>query len=662
MTKPPGQGRAGSRSTTGAGWRRRDFLGATAQGAAAVLLAGPTARAVAAGPGAVAVRTLDGSVNNLRHPGWGKVGTAYQRLAPARYADGVGAMVGGPNPRYVSNRIFNSLGVDMFSERNLSQWVWVWAQALDHTFGMAKSGTEDAAIAFDAHDALEGFRNDFGVIAFTRDAIAPGTGTGRSNPRRQLNTVNSYIDAWLIYGGTRERLEWLRDGSGQGAGAGARLLLPGGYLPLAGARGDAAGAPEMQANGRLRGRPHAAAVAGDVRANENAALTAVQTLLAREHNRIVGQLPGRLSAEQRFQIARRVVGAEQQYITYNEFLPALGVRLAPYRGYRPEVRAELSTEFATVGYRAHSMVNGEEHVVVEATRYSSHQLAELKAMGVVVAPVPDSSPQRLELTISQSVAFFNPAVLAAVGLGPILKGLAEEPNYKNDEQIDDTLRSVLFEVPIPTGPEQLACLSNPAAPGCFQGVLDLGAIDIQRGRDNGIPAYNELRQALGCSSRESFTQLTGEPTDRFPRHFGADPIDNPDILRFTSLRDLGGRSFAPGNGVTRAVSGTRASTLAARLRAIYGSVDAVDAFVGMVCEQHVPGTEFGELQLALWKKQFEVLRDGDRFFYLGDPGLAQIGRRYGITYKHTLAELIALNTDVPRSSLADNVFFAPGSP
>ena len=49
----------------------------------------------------------------------------------------------------------------------------------------------------------------------------------------------------------------------------------------------------------------------------------------------------------------------------------------------------------------------------------------------------------------------------------------------------------------------------------------------------------------------------------------------------------------------------------ARLKAVYGSVDKLDAFVGMVAEKHVKGTEFGELQLAIWKKQFETIRDGD---------------------------------------------------
>jgi hypothetical protein len=58
----------------------------------------------------------------------------------------------------------------------------------------------------------------------------------------------------------------------------------------------------------------------------------------------------------------------------------------------------------------------------------------------------------------------------------------------------------------------------------------------------------------------------------------------------------------------------------------------------------------------MWKKQFEALRDGDRFFYLNDPVLAQIESQYGITYKHTLGELIRLNTD---AEVPDDVFTLP---
>jgi hypothetical protein len=88
-------------------------------------------------------------------------------------------------------------------------------------------------------------------------------------------------------------------------------------------------------------------------------------------------------------------------------------------------------------------------------------------------------------------------------------------------------------------------------------------------------------------------------------------------------------------------------------------VERVDAFVGMLSEKHVPGTEFGELQLELWRRQFEALRDGDRFFYRGDPELERIRRAYGIEHTVTLAELIVRNTDALSSEVSGNVFFAP---
>jgi hypothetical protein len=121
-------------------------------------------------------------------------------------------MVSGPNPRFISNRIFNSLGVDVFSERNISQLVWVWGQSLDHTFGFAKGGGEAASIASSDHDPLEHYTTDLGAIPFTRDAIGARSGLGRRDAREQINTVSSYIDASLVYGSTRERLDRLRAG------------------------------------------------------------------------------------------------------------------------------------------------------------------------------------------------------------------------------------------------------------------------------------------------------------------------------------------------------------------------------------------------------------------------------------------------------------------
>ena len=52
--------------------------------------------------------------------------------------------------------------------------------------------------------------------------------------------------------------------------------------------------------------------------------------------------------------------------------------------------------------------------------------------------------------------------------------------------------------------------------GCFSVVEDLGAIDLQRARDTGMPAYNVLREALGLAPKSTFTQVTGESTEEFP--------------------------------------------------------------------------------------------------------------------------------------------------
>ncbi len=598
-------------------------------------------------------RTLDGSANNVLHPDWGRAGTQYLRVAAPNYS-GMKKMVAGPPARYISNRIFNDVGQNLFSENGVSQWGWTWGQFLDHTFGLRdETPAEPDPIEFRATDPLEQFQNDLGRIDFFRTPAAPGTGD--KTPRQQINTVSSYIDASSVYGGTDARLEWLREGPVDGnlANNGPHLLLPDGYLPRVTAR-PGSPAPPMDLMGALMGNPTRAVVAGDVRANENIALTAVHTLFAREHNRIVDELPISLSAEEKFQIARRVVGAEMLFITYTEFLPALGVTLPPYHGYDPTVNASLSNEFAAVGYRAHSMVHGEFDVSVPAGTYSAAELADFRAQGIIVEP----DGTGVTLVVPLSVAFGNPDLLRHVGLGEILRSLALERQYRNDEQIDNSLRSVLFQVPKPGIPDPSVCGSPVINPDCFAGVVDLGAIDIERGRDHGMPSYNDVRRTYGLAPKTSFTAITGESTSAFPKDPLLDaknPVDDPNSLDFVKLLDRNGNPIALDSDAAEedAVTGVRRTTLAARLQAIYKQVDKVDAFVGMLAEQHVPGTEFGELQLAMWKKQFAALRDGDRFFYANDPALVTIKALYGIDYRHTLADVIRLNIN---ATVPDDVF------
>src|SRR5256886_288735 len=595
-----------------------------------------------------AFRTLDGSGNNLRHSEWGRANTLYLRVAPTNYADGISAMVGGPSIRYVSNRVFNDVGQNIFSKDGVTQWGWVWGQFLDHDFGLRdERSAENAPIGFDQADPLEAFTNDFGVIGFARTPAAPGTGV--DTPREQVNTLSSYIDASNVYGVDATRLEWLRVGpvDGDMSNNGARLMLTADdFLPRVGARGNPSTAPAMDLMGPLVGTPNRAVVAGDVRANENIALTSLHTLFAREHNRIVAKLPKYLSAEQKFQIARRVVGAEIQFITYTQFLPALGVRLDPYHGYDPAVNPGLSNEFAVVGYRAHSMIHGEFDTTVPAGTYSDAQLAAFAAQQIVVEPDGD----QVTLEIPLAAAFGAPDLLKDLGLGPVFQSLSQR-QYENDEQIDNALRSVLFQIPKPGIPDPTVCGVPVVNPDCFSGVTDLGAIDIARGRDHGIPTYNELRRAYGLAPKTFFVDVTREAPPRLPVDpliHPREPIKDPNILPFVELRDADGNVVAPGTPEAEedVVSGTRRTTVAARLKAVYGNVDRLDAFVGMVAEQHVKHTEFGELQLAIWTRQFTALRDGDRFFYRNDPVLRSIDHEFGIDYRLTIAELVELNAGV----------------
>ena len=597
------------------------------------------------------VESLDGNGNNVANSSWGQAGKPYARVGTAHYADGIGRPVSGPNARYISNRIINDGNQDVFSQRRLTQFTWQFGQFLDHTFGLRDGGGPTATafnIPFNANDPMESFTNNLGTIAVNRSAASAGTGTSTSNPRQQTNTITSYISAQSVYSSSPTRLDWLRSGSldGDPTNNSALLLMSAdNYLPTATARGNAATAPNADVDGRLAARPQDRRIAGDPRANENIGLTALHTVFAREHNRIVSLLPNTMSQEAKFQIARRVVIAEEQYITYQEWLPAMGIALPRYSGYKTNVNATISNEFATMGYRVHSQIHGEFEIENASQLYTAAQLDNFRAQGLEV-----NTDENI-VAIPAAVSNFNPALLEQLGAGPMLLS-EEEQQYNNDEQIDNQLRSVLFQVPSSQNPD---CLNGPTVAQCYNTVNDLGAIDIQRGRDHGLGTYNQVRAAYGLPAKTSFTGITGESTDAFPAGTG---IDNPNSLDVMRLSDMDGKSLDLNNPANNAVTEVRRTTVAARLKAIYGSTANVDAFVGAFSEPHVPGTEFGETNLAIWTRQFQALRDGDRFFFENDLStLNNIKNRYGIDFRTTLGQLIGRNTDATTAAnIHDNVF------
>ena len=81
--------------------------------------------------------SLDGTGNNRRHPDFGVAGATYLRVAPANYADGRSEPVDGPDARFISNRDFNDVGQNVFSENQVTQWGY-------DTFGRVTTKTNAA--------------------------------------------------------------------------------------------------------------------------------------------------------------------------------------------------------------------------------------------------------------------------------------------------------------------------------------------------------------------------------------------------------------------------------------------------------------------------------------------------------------------------------------
>lgn len=106
---------------------------------------------------------------------------------------------------------------------------------------------------------------------------------------------------------------------------------------------------------------------GDDRGSENIALLSVQTLFLREHNRVANKLADKNPSwndSRLYEEARRIVIAEIQHITYNEYLPIImpvnnslkPLRSGYYRNYEPELNATLYNEFAGAAFRfGHSL-------------------------------------------------------------------------------------------------------------------------------------------------------------------------------------------------------------------------------------------------------------------------------------------------------------------
>jgi hypothetical protein len=291
-------------------------------------------------------RTFDGTNNNLgsTKKAWGSANIPLAREIPAVY--GPNNSLNGtsrPSPRAISNLVVDE-PVTIFNARGLSTVTYLWGQFLDHDITLTPTGTtEPAPIPLPSDEEL--FTEP---IQFLRSAVFPGTGV--TTPREQFNLNTCWIDASVVYGSDPARAKWLRTFRG-----GKLKTSSGNLLPWNTTTGEKSAAidPNAPSMANDAGKTIKTFVAGDVRASEHPVLASFHTLFVREHNRICDMLiaRGQRDDEKNYQAARKIVGALIQQVTYNEFLPALGITLRSYRGYNSNVRPDLTNIFATAAFR-----------------------------------------------------------------------------------------------------------------------------------------------------------------------------------------------------------------------------------------------------------------------------------------------------------------------
>lgn len=144
--------------------------------------------------------------------------------------------------------------------------------------------------------------------------------------------------------------------------------------------------------------------------------------------------------------------------------------------------------------------------------------------------------------------------------------------------------------------------------------FDLIALNIQRGRDHALPTYNEIRRMVGLRPARSFRHIT------------------------------------------------RRRSLQSALAHVYKTPDRVEAWVGLMSEDHLRRSSMGPTLLRVWAREFERLRDGDRFFYrqwkLFPRAVwhAMPSLRAMFYERDTLRSIILRNTNIRSREIPYNVF------
>ncbi|KAK2576901.1 hypothetical protein KPH14_005526 [Odynerus spinipes] len=502
-------------------------------------------------------RSFDGSCNRPKQ--WGSALTPFRRVLPADYADGIDsprkARSGNelPSAREVSLKVHKP---SPSSNPSFTVMLAVFGQFLDHdiTATAISQGVNGSSIS--CCPPSIGHPECFPVtvgsgdpvydvtgktcMEFVRSAPAPQCKIG---PREQLNQVTAFIDGSAIYGSDWRTAHDLREFSGgrlrMQITPDNRTLLPASLNPNDGCNRD---------EERTRGRY--CFIAGDPRANENLHLTTMHLIWARQHNRIADELATinpTWSDEKIYQEARRIVGAQLQHITYEEFVPIiLGDQETSIRGLKP----------LPVGYRNFSENPDDpandpsiaNHFAAAAFRFAHTLLPGLMMM----TDTQKGTSSYIEL----HRMLFNPySLYSNGGIQNSIISATSNVVQKTSTHVTSQLTRHLFEDP----------MNNISVP-CG---LDLVSLNIQRGRDHGLPGYTKWREYCNLGKPESFVDLIG--------HMDPEALD----------------------GISK----------------LYESVHDVDLYTGALAEIPKNGAIVGPTFSCLIADQFVRLQKGDRYWY-----------------------------------------------
>ncbi|XP_017569119.2 dual oxidase 2 [Pygocentrus nattereri] len=436
------------------------------------------------------VQRYDGWYNNLAYHRRGAAGAPFMRLLPARYSDGsYQPLQELPNARLISNAAMSG-DPALLSIRN--QTVLSVFFGYHVVLEIAESRIpgcppEFMHIPVSPNDPVHGSNSSTHrvLLPFQRAQWDQSTGKSPNNPRTQVNHVTAWIDGSSIYGSSSSWSDALRSFQGGLLSSGSDKNMPkqsdNNYFMWS--------APNP-CNGETG--PEGLYEFGNAWANENIFTVAEGIIWFRYHNYLASQLhedhPS-WSDEELFQNARKRVIATFQNIAFYEWLPAyLGVLVPPYPGYQKYVDPGVSPEFQAAAVRFGL-------TLVPPGVYMRNRTCHYRS---VVNFDGRTSP-----AVRLCNSFWNrnnPNLKSAQDVDDLIMGMASQIAEREDNVIVEDLRDYMY------------------------GTLkfsrsDAAALTIQRGRDFGLPSYNEVREALNLSPVQTWGEINPKLNQTNPQLF-----------------------------------------------------------------------------------------------------------------------------------------------